>query len=160
METHCKFLWNKKNSFSPSFFAGDPYKREICLGKCRQRLWVDKWTYIWREREREELIILELSWLENPANIYMWHMEHWTTVSILLGLISCAHHNLHHWRSNQKRRFVEAKTLPLGHRFMSHVSDAESTSDGDNAWPLDIMFLEGIYSLLRTRPHPGPRHHD
>ena len=27
--------------------------------------------------------------------------KHWTAVSILLGLISSAHHNLHHWRLNQ-----------------------------------------------------------
>ena len=42
------------------------------------------------------IYILELSWLENLANTYMQNTEHWTAVSTLLGLISSAHHNLHH----------------------------------------------------------------
>ena len=38
--------------------------------------------------------ILELSWLENPANTYVRHTEHGIAVSTLLGLISSAHRNL------------------------------------------------------------------
>ena len=40
-----------------------------------------------------------------------------------------------------------------------HVSHkrAELTSHGDNARPLDLMCLEGTYSLQRTRPPPGLR---
>ena len=38
--------------------------------------------------------ISKLSWLENPANTYVQHTEHWTAVSTLLGLISSAQRNL------------------------------------------------------------------
>ena len=55
------------------------------------------------------------------------HTEHWTAVSTLLGLISSTHRDLHHWRSNQQPRYAEAETLPLGHRFMPHITDAELT---------------------------------
>ena len=57
--------------------------------------------------------VLDLSWLENPANTYVRHMEHWTAASTLLGLISSAHRNLHHWRSNQQPQYAEAETLPF-----------------------------------------------
>ena len=53
------------------------------------------------------------------ANTYVRHTEHWTAVSTLLGLISSAHGNIHHWRSNQQPQKVKAETLPLSHRFMS-----------------------------------------
>ena len=33
-------------------------------------------------------VIFELSWLENPANTYKSHTEHWIAVSTLFGLIS------------------------------------------------------------------------
>ena len=56
--------------------------------------------------------------------------QHWTAVSTLLGLISNAHRDLHHWRSNQQPQYAEAETLPLGHRFTLHVSDAELTIHG------------------------------
>ena len=55
------------------------------------------------------------------------HKKRWTAVSILLGLISSAHRDLHHWRSNHQ---PQAETLPLGHSFMPHISDAELTSHG------------------------------
>ena len=67
-------------------------------------------------------IILELSWLENPANTYMRHTKHWIAVSTLVGLISSVYRDLHHWRSNQQPLLTEAETLPLGHRFVSHIS--------------------------------------
>ena len=101
--------------------------------------------------------IFELSWLENPANAYMWHTEHWTAVSTLLGLISSAYRDLHHWRSNQQPQNAEAETLPLGHQFISHISNAELTSHGDNVRPLNLMCLEGTYSLQRTLPPPELR---
>ena len=66
---------------------------------------------------------LMLSRLENPANSYIRHTEQGTAVSDLLGLISSTHHYLHHWRSNQKPQQVETETLPVGHRFKSHISD-------------------------------------
>ena len=53
------------------------------------------------------IYILELPWQENPANTYMWHTEHWTAVSTLLGLISSAHRDLH-----QQPQYAEAETLP------------------------------------------------
>ena len=46
----------------------------------------------------------------------------------VLGLISSAHRHLHHWRSNKQPQYAEAETLPLGHRFMLRISDAEWTS--------------------------------
>ena len=87
----------------------------------------------------------------------MRHSEHWTAVSTLLGLISSAHHDLHHWRSNQQSPKADAETLPLGHRFISYVSDAELITHGDNARRLNLMCLEGTYSLQRTRSTPGLR---
>ena len=75
--------------------------------------------------------MLELPWPENSANTYMRHTEHWTAVSTLLGLISSAHRDLHHLGSNQQPQCAEAETLPLGHRFMPHISDDELTSHGE-----------------------------
>ena len=68
------------------------------------------------------IYIYELSWLENPANTHMRNTEHWTAVLTLLGLISSAYHDFHHWRLNQQAQNAEAETLPLGHRFISHIS--------------------------------------
>ena len=59
------------------------------------------------------------------------HAKHCTAVSTLLGLISSAHRDLHHWRSNQQPKDAAAETLPLGHRFMPHISEAEFTSHGE-----------------------------
>ena len=61
------------------------------------------------------------------------------------------------WTPWSPPQYAEAETLLLGHRFMPHISDAELTSYGDNARPLDLMRLEGTYSLRRTRPSPGLR---
>ena len=36
------------------------------------------------------------------------HVKHWTAVSTLLGLISSAHRDLHHWGSNQQPQYAEA----------------------------------------------------
>ena len=101
--------------------------------------------------------IFELSWLENPANTYMRHTEPQTAVSTILGHISSAYRDLHDWRSNQQPQNAEAETLPLGYQFISHVSDTELTSHGDNARPLSLMCLEGTYSLQRTRSPPRLR---
>ena len=81
-------------------------------------------------------IFIELPWLENLANTYMRHTEHWTAVSTLLGLISSAYHDLHHWRSNQQPQNAIAETLPLGHRSISHISDAKLTSLGEMRYHL------------------------
>ena len=83
--------------------------------------------------------MIELPWQENPAKTYMWHTELWTAVSTLLGLISSAHRNLHHWRSNQQPQYAEAETLPQGHRFMPHIREAELTSDGKLRDHFDLM---------------------
>ena len=83
--------------------------------------------------------------------------EHWTAVLPLLGLISSARRDLHHWKQNQQQQYAEVEALPLGHRLMSHINDTKLTSHGDNASPLDLMCLEGTYSLQRTRPPPGLR---
>ena len=64
------------------------------------------------------------------------HAKHWTVVSTILGLISSAYCDLHHWRSNQQPQKAEAKTLPLGHRSISQINGAKLTSHGDNAQPL------------------------
>ena len=61
----------------------------------------------------------------------MRHMEHWTAVSTLLGLISSAYCDLHHWRSNQQPQNAEAETLPLGHQSISHISNAKLSSHGE-----------------------------
>ena len=82
-------------------------------------------------------------------------------VSTLLDIISSAHRNFHHWRSNQQPQNAEAETLPLGHRFIPRISDAELTSHGDNMRPLDLMCLEEDTATSRAtssqvgvmRPH-------
>ena len=43
-----------------------------------------------------DIILIKLPQPENPANTHIRHMEHWTAVSTLLGLISSAYHNLYH----------------------------------------------------------------
>ena len=53
--------------------------------------------------------LIGLPWLENPASTSMWHTEHWTAVLTLLGLISSAYRDLHHWRSNQQPQTAELK---------------------------------------------------
>ena len=73
----------------------------------------------------------------------MWHTEHWTAVSTLLGLINSAHRVFHRWRSNQQPQYAEAETLPLGHWFMPHITDAELTSHGKLRDHFDLMCLEG-----------------
>ena len=78
-------------------------------------------------------------------------MEHWTAVSTLLGLISSAHCDLYHWRSNQQPQYAEAETLPLGHRFMPQISDVELTSDGKLRDHFDFLFIESI--LQRIKKH-------
>ena len=103
------------------------------------------------------IYILELTWQKNLANIYMRRTEHWTTVSTLLGLISSAHCDLPNWRSNQQPQYAEAETLPLGHRFTPHISDADLTSHGELRDHFDLMCLKGTYSLQRTRPPLGLR---
>ena len=80
-----------------------------------------------------------------------------TLVSTLLGLIISAHRDLNHCRSNQQPQYVEAETLTLGHRFLSHISDAKLTSHDDNARPLDLTCFEGAYSQQRIRPPRGLR---
>ena len=91
-------------------------------------------------------ILIELPWLENSSNFYMR-----TPVSILLGLISIAYHDLHHWRANQQPQNAEAEALPLSHRSISHVSDAKLTSHSENLRPLDLMCFGGTYSRQTTR---------
>ena len=59
------------------------------------------------------------------------HTEHWTAALTLLGSISSAHHDLHHWRSNQQPHYAEAETLPLGHWLPLLISEAELTSLGE-----------------------------
>ena len=85
----------------------------------------------------------------------MRHTEHWTAVSTLLGLISSAHNDPHHWRSNQQPQYAEAETPPMGHRFMPPISDAELTSHGKLRDHLAYcVFFIDTYSLQRTRPPP------
>ena len=76
------------------------------------------------------------------------HATYGIAVSTLLGLINRAHRDLHHWRSNQQPQYAEAETLPLAHRFMSHMSDAELTSHGDNARPLDLICIYSVCVCL------------
>ena len=59
-----------------------------------------------------DILSSKLPWQENSAHTYTWHTEHWTAVLTLLVLISSAHHDLHHWRSNQQPQCEEA-TGPL-----------------------------------------------
>ena len=91
--------------------------------------------YIYREKIIETsqkvyiyiyIYILELPWQENLANAYIRHSVHWIAVSTLLCLISSADCDLHHWRSKQQPQYAEAETLPLGHRFMRHISTKHS----------------------------------
>ena len=55
-------------------------------------------NYEWRNW----YIKLEITMTENPAHTNTRHTEHWTVVSTSLDLISSAHHDLHHRRSNQQ----------------------------------------------------------
>ena len=61
-----------------------------------------------KTRSRTKLWI-ELPWPENPANTYAWHTEHWIAVSTLLGLISSAYRDFHHWTLNKWLQIAEAK---------------------------------------------------
>ena len=61
----------------------------------------------------------------------MQHTEYWTAILTLLGYISRAYSDLHHKRSNLQPQDAEAKTLPLGHRSTSHISDAKLTCQGE-----------------------------
>ena len=79
------------------------------------------------------------------------HAKHWTAVSTFSGLISNAHRDLHHWRSNQQPQYAKANTLPLGHWFKTHISNAELTSELRDHF--DLICLEGTYSLKRIG-HP------
>ena len=88
-------------------------------------------------------VILELSWQENPANTYVRYTKHWTAVSTLSGLISSAHRNFQHWRSNQQPQYAEAETLPLGHQFISRIRDAE----------IHIYILSFPHTLTHTHTH-------
>ena len=81
--------------------------------------------------------------MTSKSGKHMRHMEHWTAVSTLLGLINSAHRDLHHWRSNQQPQNAEAETLPVGHRFMPHITDAKLTSHGALHDHFDLMCLEG-----------------
>ena len=51
------------------------------------------------------------------------------TLNSCFGLIgsssAVAYRDLHHWRSNQQPQNAEAETLPLGHRSISHISNAK-----------------------------------
>ena len=62
-----------------------------------------------------DIFIKKLPWQENSAYTYTWNMEDWTDVSTLLGLISSAYRDLHHWISNQQPQYTEAEILSLGH---------------------------------------------
>ena len=58
------------------------------------------------------------------------HNELWTAISNLIGHISSAHRDVHHWRLNQQPQYAEPENIPLGQRFMLHISDAELTTHG------------------------------
>ena len=82
----------------------------------------------------------------------MRHTEHLAAVSTLLGLITSVHRDLHHWRSNQQPQYAEGETLPLGHRFLPHISDAELTShcelsDQRSKWSCNSQWLVNSVSL-------------
>ena len=68
------------------------------------------------------LYLIKLPRPENPGNIHMWHMEHWTAVSTLLGLISSAYRDLHHKRSNKQPENAETELLPMDHQFNVIIS--------------------------------------
>ena len=74
---------------------------------------------------------------------------HWTAVSTLLGLISSAHGDLHHWRTNQQPQYAEAETQPLGHRFVLHISEAELKSHSELRDHFDL-YLDIYISLMNT----------
>ena len=114
------------------------------------------------------IITLYLCLYKTIISVYIWtimtrksskhpHTTYGTAVSTLLGLISSAYCDLHCWRSNQQPQNAEAETLPRGHRSLSCIIDAELTSHGDNARPLSLMCLEGMYFLQRPRSPPGLR---
>ena len=65
-----------------------------------------------------DIILIKLPWLENSANTYMRHTEHWIAVSSLLGLISSAYGDPRHGRSNQPMRLKCMRThnADLGRR--------------------------------------------
>ena len=71
------------------------------------------------------------------------HTKLWTAVSTLSGLISSALRDLHYWRSNQQPQYQEAEILPLGHWFMPHIIDGESTSHRELRDHFDLMCLKG-----------------
>ena len=60
--------------------------------------------------------------------------------------------------SNQQPQNVETELLPMGHQFMPHISDAQSTSHGKSAPLHDHMYLESTF--LPYRGHDQPYGHD
>ena len=113
-----------------------------------EELWYNETVCQWMT------IYMYFYWITMPRKFGKHlYTEHWTAVSTLLGLISSAYCDLHHGRSNQPQN-AETKTLPLGHRSVSHISDAKLTSHRENAWPLNLMCLEGMCSQQRTRSPP------
>ena len=73
-----------------------------------------------------------------------------TAVSTVLGLISSAYRDLHHWRWNQQTQNAEAEILPLGHQSVPDVSDTKSTSHGKNARPRDLCFENTCFRTENT----------
>ena len=62
------------------------------------------------------IILIKLPWGENSVNTYMRYTEHWIAVSTILGLISSAYLDLHHWRSNHQPQNAENETLQATHK--------------------------------------------
>ena len=58
----------------------------------------------------------------------------------------CAHRDLHHWRLNPQPQYAETETLPLGHRFMPHISEAELTSRR-----FDPQWWRSRWDLIRSK---------
>ena len=113
-----KWLWVMKNTTCCSTHSAHYFSNYIFSLLCKNLLCIYIYIYI----------LMKLPWLENSANTSMQHIEHWTAVSTLLGLISSAYRDLHHRRSNQQPQNAETETLPLGHQSMPHISNSKSTS--------------------------------
>ena len=102
-----------------------------------------------------DIKLIKLPRLENSANTYMWHTERWTAVLTLLGLISSAYRDLHHWRSNQQSQNAETEVLQLsrhirscGHALLPWLVDLASLMYGMDWWPSGKVSVSAFCGCL------------
>ena len=94
-----------------------PFPLTFVWSKCKQLCWVHFLTTITVMPHISLYIyiyiyIYIINWIaltRKSGKHSIWHIEHWTAVLTLLGLISSVYHDLYHWRLNQQPQNPELK---------------------------------------------------